>query len=143
MYSVLYYGCNEYGQNKENNLYTKNHIDFNLQALQLLVSYNAIQLLLNLLITNGGFRTRVRCIDITWAMLCILVRVGLIGGLIYLLPSFFDTLCKAWHLDQVNWWRTDTEDWITNVSKFNALVCWLLWLLFQIINWFLVAMILL
>jgi hypothetical protein len=71
-------------------------------------------------------------------LLCIVIRLAIIGLMVSYVPTYWDMMCKAWNLDRTNWWRSSDEPWFNSASTFNSLVCWWLWLIFQVINWLLV-----
>lgn len=54
---------------------------------------------------------------------CILIYVITIAFL-----EVLPLLLRVWFLDQTNWWKYSHEPFITNISKFNAIVCWLVWM---------------
>ena len=104
----------------------------------MLIVLNAVQLVLSLFTHNCGFRTRVKCLDLIWILLCILIRLALVCLMFSYLPTYWDMMCKAWNLDRTNWWRSSDEPWFNSASTFNSLVCWYMWFMFQVINWIII-----
>jgi len=54
-----------------------------------------------------------------------------------MLPSMFWMFCFSMTLFKENWWHHKTDPFFTNCSPYNALICWFLWLIFEMSFWIL------
>ena len=136
-----YFLCDHFGKDgvEAKNYYTINHVNFNKDALRILAVNNGLLVVLNLLVKNAGFRSRIKCIDIIWALFLILVRIAIIGYIVInILPQVVNIMQRAWNLDHLNWWQSEDESFFTNASSFNAIMCWYLWACYQILNWIII-----
>ena len=98
---IVYYGCIHFGQQgiKAGNYYTSIHVSFNTAVLELLIILNSLQFLLKILEHNAGFRTRIKCIDLTWALFLVIFRVIVVGYMFYLAPPYINCMKRAWNLN--------------------------------------------
>jgi hypothetical protein len=57
-----------------------------------------------------------------------------------IIPDFCHLLKETSHLNSKNWWKDDGEKFITNISVFNAIMCWFLYTILAFLLFFVIYM---
>lgn len=79
---------------------------------------------------NLGFRTRFCCINYTWCLIFIVIRLFILVFVIYIVfPLIWEFIKITWTINKKNYWKDESEGFITNNSNFNATVCWIIWIM--------------
>ena len=70
-----------------------------------------------------------------------LVRLAaLIYFFFVILPDFYNVLKETSQLHAKNWWNSEEEDFVTNISPFNAIICWIFYIFFAFLLFFVIYM---
>jgi len=143
LYSVLKGSAKEEAEDTKN-VYTLNHIKYNTEGLTCLVKSNLAYLAGFAL--HGNFRlssTRFSCVNKAVNALFSVVRLSLVVYCAYdILPSYLRFLAHTWTLNSDNWWVSKDEPFYGNCSLWNAIVCWVLWGIFLLIEYFIILLVL-
>ena len=87
-----------------------------------------------MLYRNIGLRTKFPSINYTWAFICILIRVVMLGCItFYVVPLAWLLIVESWAIDNQNYWKKSDDSLITKVSTLNGIICWIIWLSFIVI----------
>lgn len=93
--------------------------------------------------TQGNFDlnfTNRICDDMLKTFLFIIRLIVMIYIFFFILPDFSQLLRDTSHLNSKNWWKNDEEKFLTNISPFNAAMCWFLYGIFAFILFFVIYM---
>lgn len=123
------------------NVYTLNHLKYNLLFFQLQILEDLALIIFCLLRMEPAIRNG--CCSKFISGFYIIMRVILLVAVIwiFLFTTGFDFLAMTWTLNRDNWWASKDEKFITNDSYFNAALCWVLWSVFISIEWMLILLI--
>ena len=131
--------CKFYANNalKTNNRYSIEHLNINCEFLMVIMVFSCLALVSGLThmlqtfkVFNSVFFKFIFAIFRSFLLLG-----GL--GLSYKLKCF-SLIMKIWLLPLTNYWKDKSEPWITNCSRFNAFVCFIIWALNGIFLLFLI-----
>lgn len=82
-----------------------------------------------MLFRNIGFRTKYPSINYTWAFICILIRVIMLGCItFYVVPLAWLLIVESWAINNQNYWRQSDDSLITKISSLNGAICWIIWI---------------
>jgi hypothetical protein len=110
--------------------YTGRHQKYNLLFFEICLYVTTFNLLTELFYRNLGFRTRFCCINYTWCLIFILIRLSILLYFIYILyPKIRDLIIITCTINKDNYWKDKSDPFITNDSTFNAVVCWIIWII--------------
>ena len=82
-----------------------------------------------MLFRNIGFRTKYPSMNYTWAFICILIRVIMLGCItFYVVPLAWLLIVESWAINNQNYWRQSDDSLITKISSLNGAICWIIWI---------------
>jgi len=131
-FAGLYFSCIILAGSKikEKNNYSSKHLEYNLLFFKICGYISAFNLLTQLFYRNLGFRTRFCCINYSWCLVFMLIRLSILIYLIYnLYPIIRDFIKMTWTINKDNYWKDKNDPYISNNNIFNAVMCWIIWLI--------------
>lgn len=143
-FTIIYVGCKMSGRlaEKVGNVYTINHMKYNMDALWVFIRIIVIAIALTGSQGNFGLHPENRYCESIYKTLLFGMRLTiLIYFLIIVVPDFGHILRETSVIQNNNWWQDpDNEPFITNISFFNALICWVLYIFFAVLLYFVIYM---
>ena len=89
----------------------------------------AFKMINQMLYRNIGFRTSYPSINYTWAFICILIRITMLGCItFYVVPLAWLIIVESWAINNQNYWRQSDDSLITKISTLNGIICWIIWI---------------
>ena len=79
------------------------------------------------------------CDDMIKTFFFVVRLIAMIYLFFVIVPDFFHLLRETWQLNSKNWWKENEENFITNCSAFNAIMCWLLYSVFAFLLFFVIC----
>lgn len=131
---VLNISCKYFGQSAidTNNQYSLNHLKYNTLYMGMLLEIFVLIILGVLLRKNFGIKHEQidrQFYRVNYAFTT-LRTIYLLVALISTLTQLFQVFNFTWNIDAINTWQNPkTEQFITNCSWLNAIVCWIFYLL--------------
>ena len=122
--TLIYFTCPLFVSDQAN-YYTTNHVAYNQLIAYTLIKWDLCLLSGILLKDNIGQN---RCTKLLSQIVFSLLRLCIvICMVIYVLPFMMKCFYETWELNSRNWWVKEDESFFTNESKYNALICWIIW----------------
>lgn len=132
--------CARQGE-REKNRYTLNHLHYNLHVFSIIVRSCLVFILCTGSQGNFDIDSGYRICDSIVKTFLFLVRLAcLLYFFLIIIPDFGHLLKETSELQNKNWWQSDDEPFLTNVSSFNAIVCWALYIFFCFFLYFVLYM---
>ena len=124
---------------RDNNIFTINHVNFNLQIIEMFICWSWVLLIGVLTQNNCNIRIGIKWGDMVLGGLLLLVRVAV---LLFFVKNFVLKI-SLYHwtfgITYDNWWyfngeptsisRSYMSQWQFSQSIFNSLLCWTFWLI--------------
>lgn len=127
----IYFVCPLFAGGSQN-YYTANHLQYNQLVAYTLIKWDMCLLLGILLKDNIGHSrwTKLLC-QIIFSIARFYIVVCMV---IFVLPFILKCFVETWRLNSRNWWVSKEENFFSSDSKFNALVCWIIWSILIVIE---------
>lgn len=117
----------------QGNIYTANHYKYNQMCIDYVVVFCLLVCLLFILKENpvwsGGDNSNSCWKKMVRGLFVVLRSIAVIYFICWVIIDLIRidifTITIIWQ----NWWRNSKENFRTNVSWLNAMICWILWLL--------------
>ena len=120
---------------KVNNKYTIRHFEVNRDFFKLQMLWEIIVFIVRIL-DSWSQNLTIRS-PLQWILM--ILRFIIIIFVLYMSFMFFlPLLLKVWDLGSRNNWVSHTEPFITNISTFNCIVCWIVWIVIDSLNIFII-----
>ena len=133
-FSLIYALIRWTGQSiiEEQNEYSIRHYEYNELTFNINLQTHVILLVGIYSMNNFGIRIGVKCLDVLLLLILMVMRTAMIlYQFIVLLPLSWKFIKMTYYLNQENWWKHPDEPFFTNCSIFNAILCWVMWLVLR------------